>query len=132
MKRATRECVEKAEKDYVFAHLASGGKTPLYDGVCFHCQQCAEKYLKGLMEELGLEVRKSVDLVQLTTNLIPYHPILRSVQRGMGFLSQIAVAPRYPGKSANKRQAVSALRWAFRVRVQARLLLRVHQRRRRK
>jgi HEPN domain-containing protein len=31
-----------------------------HDGVCFHCQQCAEKYLKGLLEEHGHAVPKGL------------------------------------------------------------------------
>ena len=46
MKKTTREWVRKAEADYVIARQCSRGKIPLHDGVCFHCQQCAEKYLK--------------------------------------------------------------------------------------
>ena len=59
MKKTTREWVKKAEEDYLIAKQGSRSKVPLHDGVCFHCQQCAEKYLKGLLEELGLAVRKT-------------------------------------------------------------------------
>src|SRR5438105_13297296 len=61
MKKTTREWVKKAEQDYVLAKQGSRSKVPVHDGVCFHCQQCAEKYLKGLMEELGLAVPKTHD-----------------------------------------------------------------------
>ena len=59
MKKSTREWVKKAEQDYVLAVQGSRSEVPVHDGVCFHCQQCAEKYLKGLMEELGLAVPKT-------------------------------------------------------------------------
>src|ERR1700757_708895 len=100
MKRATREWVKKAEQDYVFAKHGSRSKVPVHDGVCFHCQQCAEKYLKGLMEELGLAVPKSHDLEALLTDLAPHQPKLRSLRRGLVFLTDFAVDTRYPGKSA--------------------------------
>ena len=51
MKKTTREWVRKAESDYVLAKQGSLSPVPVHDGVCFHCQQCAEKYLKALMEE---------------------------------------------------------------------------------
>jgi hypothetical protein len=51
MKRTTRDWVKKAEKDYVLAMIGSRREVPVHDGVCFHCQQCAEKYLKGLAVE---------------------------------------------------------------------------------
>ena len=52
MKKSTAKWVRKAEADREVAIQSSGSKKPLHDVVCFHCQQCAEKYLKGLMEEL--------------------------------------------------------------------------------
>jgi HEPN domain-containing protein len=116
----------------VLAQLASGSKTPVHDGVCFHCQQCAEKYLKGLMEELGLTVPKIHDLERLMNAVAHHHAIMRSFRRGLVFLSQFAVDPRYPGKRASNRQAVAALRWADRVRAQVRSLLGIRERRRKK
>ncbi len=84
--------------------------------MCFHCQQCAEKYLKGLLEELALTVPKTHDLGQLLKLLLPHHPSLRSVQRGLLFLTSFSVTVRYPGDNASKRQAIAALRWVERVR----------------
>jgi HEPN domain-containing protein len=63
----------------------------VHDEVCFHCQQCAEKYLKGLMEESGLIVPKTHDLDALLTALASYYPGLRSLRRGLLFLSDFAV-----------------------------------------
>ena len=105
------------------ARQASGSPTPLRDGVCFHCQQCAEKYLKALLEELGQPVPRTHDLDHLLTALRPHHSGLVAVRRGLIFLSDFAVDPRYPGANATKRQAASALRWAGRVRAECRMLL---------
>ena len=58
MKKTTREWVKKAEQDYVLAQQSSRSKVPVHDGVCFHSQQGGEKYLKGLMEEIGLRCRR--------------------------------------------------------------------------
>jgi hypothetical protein len=82
------------------------------------------------MEELGLPVPKTHDLDVLLTVLVPRHPTLRSLRRGLLFLSDFAVDIRYPGISASKRQAVAALRWAARVRTPARALLGIRDRRR--
>jgi HEPN domain-containing protein len=128
MKKTTREWVKKAEQDYVFARHGHRSKIPVHDGVCFHCQQCAEKYLKGLMEEVGLPVPKTHFLDLLLTALGPHHPTLRSLRRGMLFLSVFAVDTRYPGNSASKRQAVAALRWAGRLRAQVRALMGIRNR----
>jgi hypothetical protein len=48
--------------------------------------------------------------------LAPHHPVLRSLRRGLDFLTRFAVDTRYPGDSASKRQAAASLRWAGRVR----------------
>jgi HEPN domain-containing protein len=116
----------------VLAQHASRSRVPVHDGVCFHCQQCAEKYLKALLEEIGLPVPKTHDLDVVLSALVPSHPTLRAMRRGMLFLSDFAVDTRYPGNSASKRQAVAALRWADRVRTQARSLLGIRARPRRK
>ena len=91
--------------------------------MCFHCQQCAEKYLKALLEELGIAVAKTHDLDKLLTALQPHHRTLGSLRRGLRFLTEFAVDTRYPGNNASKRQAEAALRWVTRVRTAARTLL---------
>jgi HEPN domain-containing protein len=123
MKKMTREWVRKAENDRALAIQASQSKTPLHDGVCFHCQQCAEKYLNGVLVELGLPVPKTHDLDGLLTLLRTDYPSLRSFRRGLIFLSDFAVDTRYPGNNASKRQAVAALRWMERVRTACRTIL---------
>jgi HEPN domain-containing protein len=130
MKKTTREWVQKAEQDYVLAEHGRRSRIPVHDGVCFHCEQCAEKYLKALMEEQGLHIPKIHDLDLLLNVLGPHHPALRSVGRGLLFLSAFAVDIRYPGNRASKRQAVAAFRWAGRVRALARPLLGIRERRR--
>ena len=62
MKKTTKEWIKKAEQDYVLARQGSRSKVPVHDGVCFHCQQCAEKYLKALVKEQGLVVPRTHDL----------------------------------------------------------------------
>ena len=48
MKLATAEWIEKAEADFATMERESQVlERPNYDGVCFHAQQCAEKFLKA-------------------------------------------------------------------------------------
>jgi len=96
---------------------------PVHDGVCFHCQQCAEKYLKALLVELGLVVPKTHDLDYLLSSLLPHFSQLRSLRRGLLFLNDFAVDTRYPSGWTTKRQATSAVRWASRIRKVSQLLL---------
>jgi HEPN domain-containing protein len=123
MKRQTREWVRKAENDFVVARQSIQSTIPLHDAVCFHSQQCAEKYLKGLLEEAGLTIPRTHNLDDLLTLVLPYQPSLRLYRRGLIFLADFAVDCRYPGRNASKRQAAAALRWAERVRSAVRLLL---------
>ncbi len=123
MKKATRDWVRKAEGDHRAAEKVAAGNDPLHDETCFHCQQCAEKYLKALLEQLGLHIPKTHDLGHLLDLAAPSRPRLRSLRRGLIFLNQFAVDIRYPGKFATRRQAVAALRWAGEVRNACRPLL---------
>ena len=75
------------------------------------------------MEELALTIPKIHDLGDLLPALRPHHLSLGSLSRGLDFLTNFAVAIRYPDENASKRQAVAALRWAGRVRTEARALL---------
>lgn len=129
MKASTEEWVRKAEDDRTIAKRSARGKTPLHDGVCFHCQQCVEKYLKALLEELGIYVTKTHNLGILLGHLVGIHPSLRWLKRGMPFLSRFAVVSRYPGYNAKRRQAQAALRWMERVRSEAMRLLGLNVRR---
>jgi HEPN domain-containing protein len=115
--------VRKAEGDYVQATQNFASDRPVYDGVCFHCQQCAEKYLKALLQELRLAITRTHDLEFLRVQLLPHNPRLRSLRRGLELLTNYAVDVRYAGKRARKRQAIAALRWADRVRTLSRLIL---------
>src|SRR4051794_20035495 len=132
MKRSTRDWVRKAEDDYRLAVLLAERTEPFHDQLCFHCQQSAEKYLKALLEELGLSVPKIHDLDYLLNLLRASCPSLVPFRRGLLFLSAFAVDTRYPGNRMSKRQATSALRWIARVREGCRNLLGIRLPRRRK
>lgn len=130
MKRLTAQWVRKAESDFAVAKKIARGSDAHHDEVCFHAQQCAEKYLKALLEELGASVPRTHILEDIVILLLPYHPSLRSLRIGSRFLTRFAVATRYPGKNATKREAASALRWAAKARTTARTLLHIQPTRR--
>jgi HEPN domain-containing protein len=123
MKKTTREWVRKAEADYLLAAEIARGTKPFHDQLCFHCQQSAEKFLKALCEEAGQSPPKTHDLDYLLSWLRVRYPSLRSVRRGLLFLTDFAIDTRYPGNFATKRQARAALRWAGKVRATCRSLL---------
>jgi HEPN domain-containing protein len=83
----------------------------------------AEKYLKALLQELGLVVPRTHDLDKLVVLLAPHHPALRRYRRTFMSLSRFAVDYRYPDENASRREAMSALRQAERIRLEVRSLL---------
>lgn len=96
MKQTTREWVQKAEDDFVMAKQIGRSKKLLHDGVCFHCQQCAEKYLKALLDDLALVIPRTHNLDDLLGLLTTHHPKLRALRRGLIYLTDFAVDYRYP------------------------------------
>ncbi len=73
MKAETIEWVQKAEGDMNTAQreFTVLEKTK-HDAVCFHAQQCAEKYLKARLIEEGLPVTRTHDLEILLNQLLPF------------------------------------------------------------
>lgn len=92
----------------------------------------AEKYLKALLQESGLPIKRTHDLTELLPDLLSFYPGLRNLRRGLDFLTPFAVDVRYPGFRARKRQVEAALRWSDRVRDACRSLLGIRPRRSRR
>jgi HEPN domain-containing protein len=107
------------------ARTIANNRPPVHDGVCFHCQQSAEKYLKALLQENGAVVPKTHDLDKIHNLIIPFDGTLGSLRRGFRFLTTFAVDYRYPDADATARQAKSSLRWAERIRVELRKRLKL-------
>ena len=64
MNPATAEWVAKAEGDFATAgREMRARKNPNYDAVCFHTQQCAEKYLKAVLQENEKHIPDEVRVV---------------------------------------------------------------------
>jgi HEPN domain-containing protein len=111
MKPITAEWVGKAEGDFATVEReARARKNPNYDGVCFHAQQCAEKYLKALAVELDLPFLRTHDLVILLEQLLPVYPLWEVYRGDLAYLSEFAVSFRYPGESADRESALDAQR----------------------
>ncbi|MCL0048137.1 HEPN domain-containing protein [Dehalococcoidia bacterium] len=59
--------IKKAENDLKTAKDELNTKGPALDTVCFHAQQCAEKYLKAFLVHHEIEFEKIHDLGDLLT-----------------------------------------------------------------
>jgi HEPN domain-containing protein len=110
MKPIIREWVEKAEGDYKTANREfRARKDPNYDAVCFHCQQCAEKYLKALLQESEIPFKKSHNLIYLLDLIVPVASQMEIYRSDLKALNTAAVDARYPGESADKEKAKMAI-----------------------
>lgn len=106
MNQLTQEWVDKAESDFRTAtREVQVTQAPSYDGVCFHAQQCAEKYLKGYLQENNIGFPKTHDLVVLLDLSIPTEPQWNPFRSRLRLLTLAAVEIRYPGKSADQIMA---------------------------
>ncbi|MCC6630352.1 MAG: HEPN domain-containing protein [Chloroflexi bacterium] len=109
MKRQTAAWVEKAEGDDRVALREHASDQPVYDAVCFHAQQCVEKYLKAVCVEAGLTVERTHDLAYLHQATPELWPDLAPLGPALASLSVYAVAARYPGVNASPREASEAV-----------------------
>src|SRR6266446_6107564 len=124
MKPITREWVKKAEQDFAAAvQLARRRKAPLHDAVCFHAQQCLEKYLKARLCEAGLVVPKTHNLEKLLDLVLPTEPLWAPFRPALQLLTSSAVELRYPGLSATNSEARRSLSDCKALRREARLSL---------
>jgi len=119
------EWVEKAENDLKSAaHLLTMEDCPT-DTICFHAQQCVEKYLKALLVTQGTGFRKVHDLGELIV-LLPLRLRPSLDDREQAKLTEYATVTRYPGdyEPILLSEARQAVKIARRVRREVRKLLR--------
>jgi HEPN domain-containing protein len=83
---------------------------PNYDAAGFHAQQCAEKYLKAILQRESIRIDKIHDLLALLQLCLPAAPKLELYKELLAALNPFAVAFRYPGESATRDQAYEAIR----------------------
>jgi len=63
--------------------------------IAFHCQQAAEKYLKGALSFFGEDPPYTHDLVLLYNRSEKYHPSYVSIFSSCAIITQFSVQPRY-------------------------------------
>jgi HEPN domain-containing protein len=110
MNPMTGEWIEKAEGDFSIARRElRARKAPNYDGVCFHAQQCAEKYFKARLHDAGKRIPKTHDLDVLLNLSLPLEPTWQLLRPAAQLLSDYAVRFRYPGATADRGKAREAM-----------------------
>jgi len=106
-----QEWIHKAEEDYTVATtLARKRKQPTPSAVCFHCQQCAEKYLKAFLVQNAIVFRRIHDLLELHKLCLPVNPSFELIADLLDQLNPYSVEFRYPCEEATVEEAELALK----------------------
>lgn len=105
MRPITTEWVDKAEGDHKAAAVLLAAAEPVYDAICFHSQQCVEKYLKAWLTEQAVVFSRAHDLEALAKQCLATLPELSNQMRDLRLLTSYAVEVRYPGMSASRADA---------------------------
>lgn len=109
-----REWLLKADNDLAnAAHTLKLGAGCPTDTVCFHAQQCVEKYLKAALVWEGIDFPKTHDLERLLA-LVPAETRPDLTDEEQARLTEYATGARYPGweeiSLAAARRAVAVAR----------------------
>lgn len=106
MKSEILEWIDKAEADWETTQReVAVTVNPNFDAVCFHAQQCAEKYLKARLILSDTSFRKSHDLLYLLELVVLVEPGWQFLHDSLFELTTFAVTIRYPGLDATAEQA---------------------------
>jgi len=109
--KVVAEWIHKADQDYHAARYLLRKRTPpLYDVVCFHCQQCAEKYLKAYLTSAQIRFPKTHDLMELQTLSRRNDGSFELLKDVLNSLNQYSVRFRYPGEEPDKGEAGAAVK----------------------
>ncbi len=87
---------KKAENDLINAENTIKMDAPPTDTICFHAQQCAEKYLKGFLTFHQIDFPKTHSLEDLVFLCKDTAPKIESELGEIEILSSYGVEVRYP------------------------------------
>ncbi|MYC77139.1 HEPN domain-containing protein [Candidatus Poribacteria bacterium] len=116
MNPLTVEWIQKAEGDHTIMHQNYRSSNPVHDAICFHAQQCIEKYLKAWLQVANIPFTRTHDLERLLNLITPTLPDWKIWQADFSTISEHAVDFRYLGKAATDADAQHAVETCVRVR----------------
>ncbi|SRR5579871_505807 len=117
----------KAEEDWTTVQLLMVHEGPR-DTICFHCQQLAEKYLKGFVLFHRGPLKRIHQRDELLTDCVEIDNALRDLADDVALLKEFYMPARYPDdypEDATLEEAEAAVQAASRVRT--RILAAVEQ-----
>ena len=100
-----RDWLKKAEHDLKTAEILLASEEDLYDAICFHTQQLAEKAIKALFTAKNTEFPKTHNLL-LLSNLLADEDLMK-FNNGLEQLTKYAIESRYPGDYAEPEREES-------------------------
>ena len=89
--------IDKAKSDLLNADNNLAAQKVPYDTVCFHCQQAAEKLLKGVLIAHGCEYPITHNLFVVLEKVLEFDPSAESLRETLALLNPYSVEVRYPG-----------------------------------
>jgi HEPN domain-containing protein len=94
-----RSWLRKASHDLAAARLLAASHPPLLDAALYHCQQAAEKALKGYLVYWDQRVAKAHDIGLLLERVMEIEPVFGTWQDAGDRLTPLATLYRYPGST---------------------------------
>ncbi len=86
----------KGDNDLRNAQIVIAAEQPPTDTICFHCQQAAEKYLKGFLVANGVDFSRVHDLNYLLSLCRQVNEDFAAIVEETSTLTGYAVLARYP------------------------------------
>lgn len=91
-----KEWFKVAETDLSSAEFLKNMIPVPIEIVCYHCQQSAEKYLKGFLALKGDEIKRTHDLILLNNECRQHDTDFEAIGEGCLLLTDYGVNVRYP------------------------------------
>ncbi len=91
-----KEWFKIAEADFSSAEFLQNMQPIPIEIICYHCQQSAEKYLKGFLALKGEEIKRTHDLVLLIKECQKYDENFETIEEDGFMLTDYGVNVRYP------------------------------------
>lgn len=92
-----QEWIKKAENDLLNAKTVIKIPNPPTDTICFHAQQCAEKYLKAFLISKDKEIIRTHNLRFLLEECQEFAGDLEKIREEAIILNSYSIEARYPG-----------------------------------
>lgn len=114
---SAKEWFDIAETDLLSAEFLQNMHPVPVEIICYHCQQSAEKYLKGYLSLHGKQITRSHDLVLLNSMCCEIDEVFEEINEDCLMLTDFSVTVRYPFHlDLDEHDMVAALEQSKRIR----------------